>query len=73
MAEDGAMIALGVILFLILLAVLAAVFWIWMLIDCIKRSFSKDSEKIIWILIIVLLGAIGAAVYFFNREEQKMK
>ena len=48
-----------------LLFIAAFAFWIWMIIDCIKRSFKKDVDKVVWILVIVILGAIGAAIYYF--------
>ena len=36
-----------------------------MLIDCVKRDFKNDNEKIAWVLVIALLGFLGAAVYYF--------
>jgi len=39
-------------------------FWIWMIIDCAKRKFNNDIEKIVWILVIVLGTWVGALVYF---------
>jgi len=53
------------ILFIIALAVFLFVFWILMLIDCAKRNFKNDNEKVVWIIVIALLGAIGAAIYYF--------
>lgn len=38
-------------------------FWIWMLVDCIRRKNFKD--KTLWILIILLTSLIGAIVYYF--------
>ena len=48
-------------------------FWIWMLVDCIKRKFKKDDEKIIWLLVIILVQAIGAIIYYFviKRKDKK--
>lgn len=65
---SGVGIAVGFILLMLLIVavfVLAFIFWIFMLVDCAKRNFKKDSDKIIWILIVVLLGIIGAIVYYF--------
>ncbi|MBI3034687.1 PLDc N-terminal domain-containing protein [Candidatus Woesearchaeota archaeon] len=53
------------VLAVIAIAVLLFVFWIWMLIDCAKRAFKNDNEKVVWIIVIALLGFIGAAVYYF--------
>jgi len=48
----------------ILLGILLLIFWIWMIVDCAKRRFRNGAEKIVWILVIILLGWIGALVYF---------
>ena len=61
------MLALGAVFMLIIfiLAILVFIFWISMLIDCIKRRFKEDSEKIVWVLVIILTGIIGALIYYF--------
>lgn len=48
----------------LIIAGLLIAFWIWMIVDCAKRKFNNDLEKIIWILVIVLVHWIGALVYF---------
>ena len=47
------------------LAVLSMVFWIWMLIHAIQNKGLTDTEKIIWVLVIVFLHVLGALIYFF--------
>ena len=49
-------------LFVFPLILFALVFWLWMLIDCIKSSL-KDSDKLIWVLIILFFNFIGALLY----------
>ncbi|HJN16508.1 MAG TPA: PLD nuclease N-terminal domain-containing protein [Armatimonadota bacterium] len=44
--------------------------WIGALIDCVKREFDGENEKLIWVLIIVLAGWIGALVYLFIGKEK---
>ena len=48
-------------------------FWIWMLIDCITRqperfrlffSLKHDTDKLVWLALIVLLNLVGALAYF---------
>ncbi len=53
------------VLLVVALVVLAIIFWIFMLIDCAKRNFKNDNEKIVWIIIIALLQLLGAVVYYF--------
>ena len=55
------------------LSLLAVVFWIWMLIDCATKEPSEGNEKIVWILIIVFLQAIGALIYIFVRRPTRIR
>jgi hypothetical protein len=54
-------------LILLIMATILGLFalWIWMIIDCAKRKFKTDSEKVVWILVIVLLSYLGAVIYYF--------
>ena len=54
-----------IMLLVIVISALLFAFWIWMIIDCAKRNFRKDTEKVVWILVIVLLSVLGAAIYYF--------
>lgn len=47
----------------IIVSLIVLIFWIWMIVDCIKRRFVKDGEKVLWIIIIIIGGWIGALVY----------
>ena len=38
-------------------------FWLWMLVDVAKRRYDSDSEKIAWLLIVLILNVLGAVVY----------
>ena len=68
----------GFVLFILIVAaavILSFVFWIWMLIDCLKRNFRKDNDKIVWALVIIFLHILGAAIYYFvvkvNDKEKR--
>ena len=72
----GIFILLLVLLFIAIL-VLTFIFWIFMIIDCAKRTFKDDTEKILWILVIVLVGILGAIIYYFvvkakDKKKQKL-
>jgi uncharacterized RDD family membrane protein YckC len=47
------------------LPVLAFIFWIVELVDALRRTFPEPNAKIIWVLVIVLLNFVGAAIYYF--------
>lgn len=76
-AIGGFMAGMALFVFaVIVIAILAFIFWIFMLIDCAKRNFKNDNEKVIWIIVIALLGAIGAAIYYFAvklSDKNKVK
>lgn len=42
-------------------------FWIWMIVDCVTKEEGSGS-KVAWLLVIILLGLIGAPLYFFVRK-----
>lgn len=54
-------------------AVFLFVFWVWMLIDCLKRGFKKDVEKIAWVLVIIFLQLLGAIIYYFVVKVSEKK
>jgi hypothetical protein len=57
--------AIGGVLILLVVLALAAL-WIWALVDAIRVPDNSDyraGTKLIWVLVIVLTGFIGAAVY----------
>ena len=48
--------------------------WVWMLIDCITKEPSEGNDKIVWILVVVLTGIIGALIYlFYGRPKRKQQ
>ncbi len=49
---------------LIILAIVLFLFWLWMLVDCLKRQDDKfaaggNNARLIWVLVIILTGIIG--------------
>ena len=62
-SDVGAAIG-GVLILLVVLALVAL--WIWALVDAIRVPDDADyraGTKLVWVLVIVLTGFIGAAVY----------
>ncbi len=56
-------LALYGFMFLAMLALMGV--WIWMLVDVVKRDFTGENDKLVWVLVVVLAGWIGALVYYF--------
>lgn len=60
------MIGAGAVLSLVVAIALAVfVFWLSMLVICIEREPSEESRKLVWVLVIVLMGPLGALLYLF--------
>ncbi len=42
------------------------VFWIIMIIDVFKRTnWKQESDKTLWIILVIILGYLGAIIYYF--------
>ncbi|MDO8528582.1 MAG: PLDc N-terminal domain-containing protein [Nanoarchaeota archaeon] len=60
-------------LIFIAIGIFSLVFWIMMLVDSIQRKFKKSDERIIWVIVIVLTGVIGALIYYFVVKKKAKK
>ena len=47
-------------------------FWVWMIVDCATNEES-GTTKIVWILIILFAGCVGAPIYYFVRKMPRDK
>lgn len=61
----------AVFLLLFVLSVLGTILWVWMIIDCAKRKFKNDNDRVLWILVLVFAGLIGALIYYFVVKKAK--
>jgi cytochrome c oxidase assembly factor CtaG len=64
------LIGLLLSLFSLALVVLAFIFWIWMLVDCIKNERLDSTQRIVWVLVIVFLHALGALIYYLAGRDR---
>ena len=55
-----------------LVALAAFAFWLWMLIDVITKCPSEENKKVIWILVVIFTGIIGAIVYYFVQRPKNL-
>jgi len=56
-----------VFLIIALVTLLASIFWMWMLIDCLKRDFK---DKTVWIILMILTHFLGASLYYFIVKKK---
>ena len=63
---DGDAGAAILVVFFTLLVIAGFAFWIWTLVDAIRvpdDSLYKSGSKVVWVLVIVLVGLIGSIIY----------
>jgi hypothetical protein len=51
-----------------LLGLFFLVFWVAMLVDAIKY---QENNKMMWVLLIVFLGVLGAILYYFMEKRKR--
>ncbi len=56
----------------LLFALIPIILWIFALVDILKNEFT-GSNKIVWLLVVILLPVIGAVLYFILGRNQKIK
>lgn len=67
------LIPLVVFGFVLLIGIALMIFWIWMLVDCATKESGQGNDKVIWILVIVLTGWIGALIYLLARRPTRIR
>lgn len=58
-----------VFIFVVPILILLFAFWLWMLIDCVKREFD---DKALWIILLVFLNFIAAIMYYFIVKRKNL-
>lgn len=57
------------LIILMLLSFASIALTIWAVIEIAMKPFRKDSEKVLWLIIVVLLGVIGPILYLIKRKQ----
>ncbi len=73
MLSGGNGAVLLIIAAFVVLMVLLTVFWIWMLVDVATADFPKSDDKIVWVLIVILTGWVGAIAYYLVQRPKKVR
>ncbi|NWJ42580.1 MAG: PLDc N-terminal domain-containing protein [Geothrix sp.] len=47
--------------------------WLGLIVQCANASFKSDGDKVAWILILVLLGPVGAALYLIAGRTRQTR
>ncbi len=62
-AGDAVAWGSGFMLVAVLLGIISLVIWIWALVDAIQNTALDGTLRLVWVLVIVFTGIIGAAIY----------
>ena len=71
-SDNAAGVFFGLGVFGLILALLAGLFWIWMLVDALTNSRLEPPMRIVWAAIIFFLPFIGGLVYLFVGRSRKV-
>lgn len=67
----GGMMTGGLFLLMLILGLLAFIVWIWALISAIKNPALDSTMRIIWVLVIVITGIVGAIIYLLVGDRTR--
>ena len=69
-ASENSGASFGLIIYLVagILSLLTLVFWVWMLIDCVRNETDAGEKRLWWSLGIALTHVLGAGLYFLFRK-----
>lgn len=60
-------------LFFIIIILSILIAWIWTLIRIIQSDFKNPNDKLMWVIIVVGLGFLGAIIYFIFGEKNRIR
>ena len=54
-------------------AIIAMIFWLWVLVDCLTNEPADGNDKVAWTLVILMVPLFGALIYYFVRRPKRTK
>jgi Phospholipase_D-nuclease N-terminal len=72
-ANNTAGVFFGLGAFGLIIALVASVFWLWMLVDALTNPALDSTMKIVWALVIFFLHVLGALIYFFVARKSRTR
>ena len=67
------MFLIGGSLVITVLWLFSLVFWIWVLVDCLRRESDEGNTRLIWGIVIVFTSIIGAFLYYIIRRPKRIR
>lgn len=58
-----------IVTFFFLLAIASIAATIWSVVEIATKPFRKENDKVLWLIIVLLLGGIGPLIYLTQRKK----
>lgn len=62
-----------VMLVIMVIGIAVVAFWVWLLVDCIKNEPAEGNDRVVWVIVIALLGWLGALIYLLARRPTRIR
>lgn len=56
-------LGVGLLVFWLIFGIGGFILFLWALIDVIRRQFSNPNDKVLWLVLIILIGWLGPILY----------
>jgi len=55
---------------LLIIVILISIFWIWMLVECLRKNFKNSMDKLVWVIVLLFTNILGAILYYFLVKKK---
>lgn len=62
-----------ILIIFVFIFLLSFILWAWTLADCLRKETDKGNTRLIWAVIIVFTYILGAFLYYFIRQPERVK
>lgn len=59
----------GMLMFSFILGCLAL--WVYAITDIVKGGFKSESDKLVWLILVLMIPFLGTVLYFLIGQKQK--
>ncbi len=63
-------LGVGLLIFWLIFGIGGFILFLWALIDVIRRQFPNPNDKILWILLVILIGWLGPILYLIIGRKK---
>ena len=55
--------------FMFLIAFGSLALTIWTVVDIVRKPFKRENDKVLWLILVLMVGVIGPAIYLLKRKD----